>query len=69
MDQAQAREEADRQEGIARVVAAVSEPGAADCERCGDPIEEARRAAMPSARKCTGCQEAAERRRLQYRGE
>lgn len=32
------------------------------CDGCGDPIEAERRQALPGARKCLTCQEAAERR-------
>lgn len=28
----------------------------ADCEDCGKPIPEARRAAVPGVRRCVGCQ-------------
>jgi len=30
---------------------------AASCERCGEPIPDARRAALPGVRLCIGCQE------------
>ncbi|WP_346915386.1 TraR/DksA C4-type zinc finger protein [uncultured Roseibium sp.] len=30
--------------------------GADECVDCGDPIPEARRLALPSARRCAGCQ-------------
>ena len=30
--------------------------GAADCVECGEPIPEARRKALPSARRCVQCQ-------------
>lgn len=33
------------------------------CDECADPIEAERRAALPGARTCITCQEAAERRR------
>jgi phage/conjugal plasmid C-4 type zinc finger TraR family protein len=36
--------------------------GLADCALCGDPIPEARRRALPSARTCVGCQAAQDRR-------
>lgn len=35
--------------------------GLAECEDCGEPIPEARRRAMPNARRCVACQEAADR--------
>jgi phage/conjugal plasmid C-4 type zinc finger TraR family protein len=34
--------------------------GCAECEDCGDDIPAARRAALPSARRCVGCQTAFE---------
>jgi phage/conjugal plasmid C-4 type zinc finger TraR family protein len=33
------------------------------CERCGQPIPEARRKAVPGVRKCVRCQEEEERTR------
>jgi phage/conjugal plasmid C-4 type zinc finger TraR family protein len=33
------------------------------CERCGEPIPEARRKAVPGVRMCVRCQEADERTR------
>ncbi|MEP3258761.1 MAG: TraR/DksA C4-type zinc finger protein [Roseibium sp.] len=40
--------------------------GADDCIACGEPIPAKRRQAMPSAQRCAGCQEKAERRGRQY---
>ena len=38
--------------------ALVGGAGRADCEDCGEPIPEARRQAVPGARRCVVCQEA-----------
>lgn len=35
--------------------------GEAHCERCGEPIPEARRRALPGARTCVTCQSALDR--------
>ncbi len=35
---------------------------ATDCEECGDPIGEARKKVMPSARLCLSCQTLLEKR-------
>ncbi|MGR8921284.1 MAG: DksA/TraR family C4-type zinc finger protein [Gammaproteobacteria bacterium] len=32
-----------------------------ECEDCGEPIPEARRAAVPGVRRCVACQEQADR--------
>ena len=44
----------------ARVISAISAelaaPGSEDCEDCGETIPGARRAALPSARRCVYCQ-------------
>jgi phage/conjugal plasmid C-4 type zinc finger TraR family protein len=37
-------------------------PGAPDCDQCGEPIPEARRAALPGVRLCVACQQEADRR-------
>jgi phage/conjugal plasmid C-4 type zinc finger TraR family protein len=34
--------------------------GATHCDDCGEPIPEARRAALPSVRRCVACQSAQE---------
>jgi phage/conjugal plasmid C-4 type zinc finger TraR family protein len=47
---------------IARIRAGLDEPGDEFCHGCGEPIEAARRAALPSATRCVGCQSAIERR-------
>lgn len=47
---------------IAEIRAALQGEGAEDCIDCGEEIEAARRAAMPSAVRCVGCQGKYERR-------
>lgn len=61
-DLAQPRIERERDQAIAAIRALTQGDGQDDCISCADPIEEARRKAVPSARRCTTCQEAAERR-------
>lgn len=56
------RAEDERRRAIAAVQAVVAGEGQAACEDCPDEIEAARRKAVPSARRCVACQEAAERR-------
>lgn len=57
LDLAEALAERERAAGVARVAAALAKPGAADCWDCGDRLSAARRAALPSAVRCTACQE------------
>lgn len=47
---------------IAGIRAALEAEGEEDCIDCGEEIETARRAAMPSAVRCVGCQGLFERR-------
>lgn len=47
---------------IARIRAGLAGPGEVDCIDCGHPIPPARRAALPSAQRCIGCQTKSERR-------
>lgn len=49
-------ETAERERAIAAARSRLTGPGRADCADCGEPISPARRAALPSARRCTGCQ-------------
>lgn len=55
---------ADRRQGalIERIRAGLEADGSDDCADCGGEIGKARRAAMPSATRCVGCQERLERR-------
>ena len=43
-------------------------PGATHCVRCGEPIPEARRQAIPGVRACVSCQEAEDREALPFAG-
>jgi len=47
---------------VARIRTAAQAEGCDDCEGCGDLITEARRRAVPSARRCAPCQAVLERR-------
>jgi phage/conjugal plasmid C-4 type zinc finger TraR family protein len=62
-DLAQVLEEAERAAAIARALAPLAASGRADCLDCGQPLSAPRRAAMPSAMRCTPCQSALEQRR------
>lgn len=64
MDRATALAEAYHAEGLAAVTRKLRQPGTPDCQICGEPIPEARREQMPSARTCRPCQEAMETRRV-----
>lgn len=56
LDLASLREQQERDAMIAQAVAAVEAEGSAECESCGEPIPEKRRAAAPFARRCIECQ-------------
>ena len=43
-------------------------PGLKSCAHCGKEIPEARRAAIPGVRLCTGCQDAEDRESQQFSG-
>ena len=60
LDHAQGLSERERDAGIAGVRAKVAGDGSDVCS-CGEPIDPARRAAMPSARLCIDCQHRLER--------
>lgn len=61
LDRASELEEAERAAGTQAVRAQLAQPGATECEDCGDEIPEARRIAAPWAVRCVYCQEVAER--------
>ena len=63
VDVAQATQERQLSDEMAAVRRAVSGAGAAICAACGDEILAARRRAVPWARRCASCQDAAERDR------
>lgn len=64
-DNAARRAEQERAAGIMRAREAAAIAGQASgvgvCVDCGEPIEPARRAAMPGARRCIGCETFIER--------
>ncbi|MBB5987416.1 TraR/DksA C4-type zinc finger protein [Sphingobium lignivorans] len=61
IEHAEAMVALERDVAISRIRRAIGEPGSRHCATCGEAIEPERRAAMPSARRCTDCQEGHER--------
>ena len=61
-DQAEWLTEHERTESVRRIQVAMLPTPVFDCAGCGEPIEPARKAAMPAARRCTACEERCERR-------
>tara|TARA_B100001179_G_C18491018_1_gene359921 strand:- start:78 stop:299 length:222 start_codon:yes stop_codon:yes gene_type:complete len=55
--------EQDRDRAVNRIRKDLEVEGDAECRDCGDPIDVARRMALPSATRCLECQEAHERGR------
>ena len=51
----------ERRENVRRLRLAILPVAIFDCAGCGDPIEPARKVAMPSARRCVRCEEIAEK--------
>lgn len=51
----------ERDDEIARIQASLAEDGEDICIDCDDPIEPARKAALPSAERCIHCQAQHER--------
>ncbi len=43
-------------------------PGRSDCAECGNPIPEARRAAVPGARLCLACQQEEDHEQATFAG-
>ncbi len=58
---AELRAEQERDAGVFRARAAIRGHGEAHCITCGDPIDVARRMALPSAKRCLDCQSRLER--------
>lgn len=56
IERAEAFEALSRDHELARIQSALATPGTMECQSCGDDIEPARLAALPSARRCIGCQ-------------
>lgn len=61
IEQAEAMVTAERDKAVADIRAKLAEPGAEDCETCGEEIPAERRAVMPSATRCAPCEERRER--------
>lgn len=53
--------ESERATGVACAANALSGIGSEDCIDCGEGIPDARREALPSAKRCADCQENVER--------
>ena len=69
LDYAQERIEAERESGIAAVLARLpSGESAEECVECGAAIPEARRAAVPGVELCVECAEVAEQQGRVRRG-
>jgi len=58
---AEQRTEQERDAAVSRTVAALDGAGTADCIDCGEAIDPARKAALPSACRCFDCQSLRER--------
>lgn len=56
LDLASERADQERENGIRAASAAIAGSGFTHCVDCGGAIDEARRAALPSAKRCFGCQ-------------
>lgn len=53
---AEQRAEQERDAAVSRTVSALVGAGTADCVDCREPIDPARKAALPSANRCFDCQ-------------
>lgn len=62
-DRAAERTDAWNERCLGAVTRQMQQPGAIECETCGEPIPARRREALPSATRCAPCQEALEKRR------
>ncbi len=62
-DLADLRAEQEREAGILDAHNALQQSGFAICVSCGDDIDEDRRAALPSAKRCLECQVRLERQK------
>lgn len=63
LERAEAFEQLSKEAAIRSIQGKLNGLGEAFCISCGERIEEARRMALPSARRCTPCQADFERRR------
>lgn len=55
-DQAQRLEEQDRERALRSLSRRPARTGTDDCIECGNPIDVARKVALPSATRCVDCQ-------------
>lgn len=63
IERAQEFEQRQRDAAVARIQTSLTGLGEEICIGCGERIEEARRLALPSAKRCVDCQTAVERGR------
>lgn len=61
-DEAQAASDQHLKASMAAIRRDSDRESSTHCEDCGEPISEKRRLAVPGVRRCTPCQEKAERR-------
>lgn len=62
IEAAAAMVERERDDAIARIQSGLAEEGEDICVSCDEPIEAARKAALPSAERCIHCQSEFERK-------
>lgn len=60
---AEAAVEHERDRQVRRIREDLELSGETHCRECGDPIDVARRLALPSAKRCVDCQQAHEKMR------
>jgi phage/conjugal plasmid C-4 type zinc finger TraR family protein len=63
IERAEAFEQRQRDAAVARIQNALAGVGEDFCLTCGERIDAARRAALPSAKRCVDCQGKVEKRR------
>lgn len=63
LERAEEFERLSKEAEVARIRSSLEGPGEELCRECGDPVEEDRRKALPSATRCFPCQNIIERRR------
>ena len=63
LERAEAFERLEKDSAVARIRHNLNGLGEEFCITCGERIEEARRMALPSARRCIDCQTALERKK------
>lgn len=62
LEAAEEFEAEERGRRVARIRRSLRDAGEDECVDCGEPIDVARRMALPSARRCIDCQTVRERR-------